>query len=87
VPRLDFAAELAGAPDARRLRITALPADQLPSDTLPDVARALQHAIAVLREQGAQVDEVRVPIDFEDLMVRNGRIIAAEAWALHRAYV
>lgn len=86
-PRLDFAPELAVAPDARRLRITALPADQLPADTMPDVARALQHAIAVLREQGAQVDEVRVPIDFEDLMVRNGRIIAAEAWAFHRAYI
>ena len=87
VPRLDFDAVLAGAPDARRLRITALPAEQLPPDTLPDVARALQHAIAVLREHGALVDEVAVPIDFEDLMVRNGRIIAAEAWALHRAYI
>ncbi|MEP6997392.1 MAG: amidase [Betaproteobacteria bacterium] len=87
VPRLDLAAVLAGAPDARRLRITALPAEQLPPDTLPDVARALQQAIAVLREHGALVDEVRVPIDFEDLMVRNGRIIAAEAWALHREYI
>ncbi|HEY2862226.1 MAG TPA: amidase [Casimicrobiaceae bacterium] len=87
VPRLDFAAVLAGAPDVRRLRITALPAEQLPADTLPDVARALQQAIAVLREQGALVDEVRVPIDFEEVMVRNGRIIAAEAWALHREYI
>src|SRR6478752_7679659 len=87
LPRLDFDAVLAGAPDVRRLRITALPAEQLPPDTLPDVARALQHAIAVLREHGALVDEVAVPIDFEDLMVRNGRIIAAEAWALHRDYI
>ena len=87
VPRLDLGSVLAGAPDARRLRITALPPEQLPPDTLPDVTRALQQAIAVLREQGAQVDEVRVPIDFEDLMVRNGRIIAAEAWAQHRAYI
>jgi aspartyl-tRNA(Asn)/glutamyl-tRNA(Gln) amidotransferase subunit A len=59
----------------------------LSADVVPDVARALQQAMAVLREQGAQVDEVRVPIDFEDLMIRNGRIIAAEAWALHRAYI
>jgi len=87
VPRLDLDSVLVGAPDARRLRITALPPEQLPADMLPDVTRALQQAIAVLREQGAQVDEVRVPIDFEDLMVRNGRIIAAEAWALHRAYI
>ena len=87
LPRLDFDAVLRGAPDARRLRITALPAEQLPPDTLPDVARALQQAIAVLREHGALVDEVAVPIDFEDVMVRNGRIIAAEAWALHRDYI
>ena len=87
MPRLDFDAVLAGAPDVRGLRITALPAEQLPPDTLPDVARALQQAIAVLREHGALVDEVAVPIDFEDLMVRNGRIIAAEAWALHRDYI
>jgi aspartyl-tRNA(Asn)/glutamyl-tRNA(Gln) amidotransferase subunit A len=87
LPRLDFDAVLRGAPDARRLRITALPPEQLPPDTLPDVARALQQAIAVLRELGALVDEVTVPIDFEDLMVRNGRIIAAEAWALHRDYI
>ena len=29
----------------------------------------------------------RVPFDLEDVMQRNGRIIAAEAYALHRAYV
>lgn len=87
VPKLDFDAVLADAPDARGLRITALPAEQLPADTMADVARAQQQAIAVLREVGALVDELPVPIDFEDLMARNGRIIATEAWALHRAYI
>jgi aspartyl-tRNA(Asn)/glutamyl-tRNA(Gln) amidotransferase subunit A len=87
VPRLDLTAVLAGAPDARGMRITALATDQLPPDTMPDVARAQQQAIAVLRDLGALVDEARVPVDFEDLMVRNGRIIATEAWALHRAYI
>ena len=33
------------------------------------------------------VEEARVPIDFEDLMVRNGRLIATEAYAFHRAYI
>ncbi|MGH8851822.1 MAG: amidase [Casimicrobiaceae bacterium] len=86
-PPLDFTAVLAGAPDARGMRITALAPDQLPPDTMPDVAHAQRQAIAVLRDLGALVEEARVPVDFEDLMVRNGRIIAAEAWALHRAYI
>lgn len=87
VPRLDFDAVLAGAPDARGLRITALATEQLPPDTMPEVARAQQQAIVVLRGLGALVEEARVPVDFEDVMVRNGRIIATEAWALHRAYI
>ena len=43
--------------------------------------------IALLRSLGAHVDEARVPIDFEDLMVRNGRLIATEAYAFHRDYI
>ena len=87
VPRLDFDAVLAGLPDARGMRITALADDELPPDTTPDVARAQARAIEVLRDAGAVVEQAHVPVDFEDLMVRNGRIIATEAWALHRAYI
>ncbi|HKW81786.1 MAG TPA: amidase [Casimicrobiaceae bacterium] len=87
VPRLDFAAVLAGAPDARGMRITALADEDLPPDTTPDVARAQARAIEVLRDAGALVEQAHVPVDFEELMVRNGRIIATEAWALHRAYI
>ncbi|KOF53839.1 hypothetical protein AD428_10945 [Achromobacter sp. DMS1] len=35
----------------------------------------------------SQVEEVHVPFDFHGLMLSNGRIIAAEAYALHRAYI
>jgi aspartyl-tRNA(Asn)/glutamyl-tRNA(Gln) amidotransferase subunit A len=48
--------------------------------------RARAEAIAALRALGAAVDEARVPLEFEDVMLRNGRLIAAEAWTLHRAY-
>ncbi len=44
-------------------------------------------AIALLRDLGAIVEEARFPLDLEDLMVRNGRLIAAEAYAFHRAYI
>jgi aspartyl-tRNA(Asn)/glutamyl-tRNA(Gln) amidotransferase subunit A len=33
------------------------------------------------------VEEASFPLDFDDMMVQNGRIIAAEAYALHRAYI
>ena len=49
--------------------------------------RAYEAAIATLREEGARVDVGAFPLDFDDMMVQNGRIIAAEAYALHRAYI
>jgi aspartyl-tRNA(Asn)/glutamyl-tRNA(Gln) amidotransferase subunit A len=86
-PRLDFVAALGGAPDIRGMRITALAPEQCPPDTMPDVVRAYENAIAVLRDLGAAVDSERLPLDFDDAMVRNGRIIAAEAYRYHRSYI
>ena len=86
-PRGDLEAALAGTADIRGVRITALAPEAFPAYTLPDVIRAYQAAIGTLRELGARVDEAPFPLDFEDMMVRNGRIIAAEAYALHRAYI
>jgi len=76
-----------GEPDVRGLRITALATEQFPSNTLPDVIRTRDEAIAVLRDLGAIVEESRVPVDFENSAVRIGRLIAAEAYAFHRAYI
>jgi len=86
-PRVDLQAALAGPADVRGMRVTALATETFPAFTQPDVIAAFGHAIATLRGLGAVVDEERVPLDFEDLMVRNGRIIAAEAYAVHRAYI
>ena len=86
-PAVDFAAALAGAPDISGRRITALAVEQFPWPALPDVLRARNEAIAVLRSLGASVEEARVPIDFEDVMLKSGQIIAAEAYARHRAYI
>jgi len=86
-PPFDLAAALHGEPDVRGMRITALPAEQFTADVIPEIRRAHAEMVALLRSLGAQVEEVHVPIDFEDLMVRNGRLIATEAWAYHRAYI
>jgi aspartyl-tRNA(Asn)/glutamyl-tRNA(Gln) amidotransferase subunit A len=86
-PRVDFAQALEGAPDIRGMRITALAPEQFPAYTVPDVVRGFQNAIAVLRNLGAIIESERLPLDFDDAMVRNGRIIAAEAYRYHRAYI
>ena len=86
-PRDALAAAVRGNPDIRGMRITALAPEQFPETTLPEVIRAYRDAITTLRDLGAVVDEDRVPLDFEEMMVENGRIIAAEAYAVHRAYI
>lgn len=86
-PCVDFAAALAGEPDLRGLRITCLaPGDAL-GGTDVEVLRIVADAAAALRDLGAVVDEARFPLDFGELMTRNGRLIAAEAFAVHRATV
>jgi aspartyl-tRNA(Asn)/glutamyl-tRNA(Gln) amidotransferase subunit A len=87
VPAFNAEAALTGEPDIRGMRITALAIEQFPDSMLPDVVRARDEALTVLRDLGAIVDEGRVPFDFDDVMVRNGRIIAAEAYAVHREYI
>jgi len=86
-PRLDLVAALAGKPDIRGVRVSALPPEDFPDGILPDVVRARDNAVAALRDAGAIVESASPPLDLEDMMVRNGRIIAAEAWSLHRAYI
>ena len=86
-PRIDFNAALGSEPDVRGLRVSALPPEDFPDRIAADVVRARDEAVAVLRDAGAIVESARLPLDFEEVMVRNGRIIAAEAWALHRAYI
>jgi aspartyl-tRNA(Asn)/glutamyl-tRNA(Gln) amidotransferase subunit A len=86
-PHGDLEAALAGVADIRGMRITALAPEAFPAYTLPEVIRAYETAIIALRELGARVDAAPFPLDFEDMMARNGRIIATEAYALHRAYI
>lgn len=85
-PALDFG-DLTRPADMRGLRIAVLTADAFPIALHPDVIRVWTETIAALRKLGARVEETRVPIDFNEVMLRNGRLIAAEAYAIHRAYI
>jgi len=86
-PHCDVEASLRGEPDLCGMRIAALEIEQFPSGTLPDVIHARDHAMTALRDLGAIVEECRVPVDFENLAVHIGRLIAIEAYAFHRAYI
>jgi aspartyl-tRNA(Asn)/glutamyl-tRNA(Gln) amidotransferase subunit A len=86
-PRIDFEAALASEPDLRGIRITALPVEQFSWPVDAAVLAAREAAIATLTGLGAKIDEARPPFDLDDVMVRNGRIIAAEAYARHRRYI
>jgi aspartyl-tRNA(Asn)/glutamyl-tRNA(Gln) amidotransferase subunit A len=86
-PQIDCAAALAAGPDLHGMRITALAVEQFQWPASPDVFAARADAMATLRALGARVEEACVPFDLEDVMQRNGRIIAAEAYARHRPYI
>jgi len=86
-PRIDFAGALAEAPDLTGVRITALPVEQFPWPCEPAVLAAHEAAIATLSSLGATIAQARAPFDLNQLMIENGRIIAAEAYALHREYI
>jgi aspartyl-tRNA(Asn)/glutamyl-tRNA(Gln) amidotransferase subunit A len=86
-PALDFADVLGQPPAIRGMRITALAVEQFPWPATDDVLRARNDAIAALRALGAIVEDARVPIDFQDVMIKSGRIIAVEAYALHNKYI
>jgi aspartyl-tRNA(Asn)/glutamyl-tRNA(Gln) amidotransferase subunit A len=86
-PALDFRDVLGAVPDIRGARIAVLPEKQFPIAVDAEVLRVWTETIAVLQKLGAVVEEREVPFDFNQLMQRNGRLIAAEAYAYHRAYI
>jgi aspartyl-tRNA(Asn)/glutamyl-tRNA(Gln) amidotransferase subunit A len=86
-PLIEFITALEASADLAGARIVVLPENQFPIDVHPEVVAVFRDAQRVLRELGAHVLERRFPFDFDDLMRRNGQLIAAEAWAIHRAYI
>ena len=76
--------------DPRRVRgmRLALPeARQLPKFVDPAVLASWQNAARVFDSLGAHISEVKLPDWFFDLAVQTGRVMACEAYVLHRDYV
>jgi len=69
------------------VKLAVLPADQYPVTVDPEELAAFNRVCEVLRDQGAVIERLPLPFDLHDLMVRNGQIIAAEAYAIHQAYI
>ena len=73
--------------DPRPLRIAVMPQEQYPWEVQPAVQQACEEALEVFRQRGHHVEVVAVPLDFNELMRKNGAMIAAEAWHIHADYV
>jgi aspartyl-tRNA(Asn)/glutamyl-tRNA(Gln) amidotransferase subunit A len=71
----------------RGLRLALPDPQQLPAFMDPAVTSAWQSAARVFESLGAQVTPVRLPSWYFELSIPAGRIIASEAYSLHRDYV
>lgn len=69
------------------VRLAVLPASQYPMAVDEASLQAFEDACKVLTSLGASLTELSLPFDFDDLMRRNGQIIAAEAFAIHGSYI
>ena len=86
-PPADYTAALAGGRDLRGVRIAVLAEDCFPVPVHPAVAAAYGEAQRVLATLGAQLSTRAFPMDYAELLRRNGQLIGAEVWATHRAAV
>ncbi len=72
-PQVDLLGAIARDADIRGMRIACLAPEQFPDYIDADVVRARDDAIAVLRELGAVLEEVRAPIDFDGIAGEAGK--------------
>lgn len=64
-------------------RIAVMDEAEFPLEVEPACLAAFRQAQEALRGRGATVETVRLPFRFDDLVERNGLVIAAEAYASH----
>ena len=67
--------------------IGLIPPESYPVDIAPAVARTLNDTVRIFTELGATFVEQEFPFDFHQMMLLNGQIIAAEAYAIHAEYI
>jgi hypothetical protein len=68
------------------LRLAVLPEAEL-GDVAPEVASAFSAALDVMRGLGASIEELALPMRYKRLADLTGKIIAAEAYDLHRDWI
>ena len=66
------------------MRIALIPPSQYPMAVTADTSRILEDTRRVMEDLGAVIIEKAFPYDFHAMMVKNGYITAAEAFAFHR---
>lgn len=86
-PLFQWQAPPAGARPLQGMRIALMPPELYPITLGQDVLRILDDTRRVMVDLGAEIIDKPFPFDFDDMMRRNGQIIAAEAYAIHRAYI
>lgn len=67
--------------------IALIPLASYPVEISPAVAKALNETVRSFTNMGATFIEKDFPFDFHEMMLLNGKIIAAEAYAIHQGYV
>lgn len=68
------------------LRLAVLPEAEL-GEIDPEVSRAFAHALDAMRELGVRIDAFRLPVSYRRLADLTGKLIAAEAYELHREWI
>lgn len=69
------------------MRVAVMREEDFPIAIDPDCQAAYDRAKAALADLGAHLVPVELPFSFNELTERNGRIIAAESYAIHRDYI
>ena len=68
------------------LRLAVLPESEL-EQLDPEVARAFAQSLETLRDLGARIDPLALPVSYRRLADLTGKLIAAEGYALHREWI
>jgi aspartyl-tRNA(Asn)/glutamyl-tRNA(Gln) amidotransferase subunit A len=86
-PLLDYGLPVESAMPLAGVCIRVLPPSQYPVALSAEALGAFEAACDMLRGLGATIEEIAAPFDFHAFMVRNGQLIAAEAYAFHEEYI
>jgi len=68
-------------------RVAVMSPSSYPIELTPEVAAAFEQSKQILKSLGVSLVEIDLPFDFAELTELNGRLIATEAYHVHRATI